>query len=390
MLSLVVISTDATISVNNPFYCYANDPLKPQIGMFGVHGPYDSVRGPIINANVSTCTPSKFWMLGRYGTRLPNSGEITNIFASYERLHEEILDNAERGRTSVCAADLELLKNWTLDRSIAFENAQHLTSAGWDEIEGIAQRYQAVFPSLLSSTYSPNDYFFRSTAAQMTERSLHAFTDGLFGPGGHEQVQFEEVPERDYFLIPYNYCPLYRDVVAVREEQDAFREGPEYQEMTLQVSAKLGFHGSRVLRTNEIDIFGSFCKYEQIWYANRTSPYCAGFSIANHQVYEYYWDLDIYYRFGYGYSNYHRLFENLNCFLMQDLLRFIQSNDVADHKARIFNTYNLTLVLFLLHFGVFEDDTPLTRHNFAQQTNRLWKSSWISPMAANIVIVRYE
>lgn len=389
VLSLIVNLTAGSVSINNPFYCYAEDPLKPQIGMFSVHTPYEPIRGRSINANVSTCIPSKMWMLSRYGTRLPNSGEIENIFGSYGRLHAEILDYYKQGKTTLCFADIELLNNWSIDPNITFERAQYLTPAGWNEMEGLAQRFQAAFPSILSSTYSADDYFFRSTASDMTRRSLYAFTDGLFGAGSHEHVEYEDVPGRDYFLLPYSYCPLYQEVIAIREEQDAFRDGPEYQEMAQQVSAKLGFHGSRVLRNNEIDILASFCKYEQIWYLNKTSAYCGGFSVANHQVYEYYWDLDVYYRFGYGYSNHRKLFENMNCFLMQDMLRFLQSNDV-DYKAKIFNTNNAIFLMFLLHFGVYEDDVPLTRHNFAQQTKRLWKSSLISPMATNLAIIRYE
>ncbi|XP_037052504.1 multiple inositol polyphosphate phosphatase 1-like [Bradysia coprophila] len=359
--------------------------------MFTIHGPYEPIRGQRINANVSTCTPSKFWMLGRYGTRLPSSTETANMLGNYERLHTEILENYKQGKTSLCAADFELLENWELNPDIALERAAHLTSVGWDEYEWLAQRYQAAFPTLLPSTYSPSDYFFRSSGLNNAARSLYAFADGLFGTGGHESVEFADVPEVDYLLLPHIQCPLYQDVIfSDRREPEAFRQGPEYQQMAIQVSAKLGFHASQVLRINEIDILASFCKYEQIWYLNGTSPYCAGFSIANHQVYEYYWDLDLYYRFGYGHPNYRRLLENMNCFLMQDLLTAIQSNNDGDHKARIFNTNNITLILFLLHFGVYEDDTPLTRHNFAQQTNRLWKSSFIIPMAANLAIVKYD
>lgn len=390
MLSLVIILTAAGVSVNNPFYCYSEDPHKPQIAMYSINTPYEIIRGRGINANVSTCSPSKFWMLSRYGTRLPNLDETTNILSSYSRLHSEILDNYDQGKTSLCAADIELLKNWSIDPNITIENILHLTPTGWDEFKRLAQRYQSAFPSLLPSTYSENYYFLRSAGLDMSERSLHAFADGLFGAGGHEQVRFEEIPERDYLLLPYDYCPLYQEVTAAREEPEAFREGPEYQEMTLQVSAKLGFHGSRVLRNSEIDIFASLCKYEQIWYMNKTSAYCGGFSVANHQVDEYYWELETYYRFGYGFSNYRRLFENMNCFLMQDMLRFLQSNDVNDHKAKVFNTYNSAFSMFFLHFGVYEDDTPLTRHNFAQQTNRLWKTSLIGPTAANLALIRYE
>lgn len=44
----------------------------------------------------------------------------------------------------------------------------------------------------------------------------------------------------------------------------------------------------------------------------------------------------------------------------------------------------------LVTFSSFEDDIPLTRHNFAQQAFRLWKSSLVAPMGTNLAVIRYE
>lgn len=389
VLSLVIISTQCSVSVHNPFYCYSQDPIRPRSVLGGIHSPYETNRGQIINANVSTCNPSKMWMVGRHGTRLPLDTELPNIFDTVVRLHGEILLNYDQGRTSLCASDIELLRTWQFDPNITIDVAGYLSSSGWDEMEALAQRYQAAFPSILPSTYSPSDYLFRTTDIQRTRVSLHAFSDGLFGVNGHEQVQFEDIPAPDIFMRSYQSCPLYNEINAVRTEQDAFREGPEYQEMTSQVSAKLGFHGSRALRNNEIDILALHCRFEHIWDLNSASPFCAAFSVANTQVIEYFEDVDLYYRVGYGRPEHRRLYENIMCFQMQDMLRFIQSNDVNDHNARIFNGH-VNLVLLLTNFEAFDGDAPLTRHNFAQQSQREWRSSVNMPMAANLAVIRYE
>lgn len=389
VLSLAIILTQAGVSMHNPFYCYSEDPIRPQNAWFGIHTAYETIRGQIINPNMSTCNPSKFWMLGRYGTRLPNPTELTNIFGN-ERLYQEILSNYEQGRTSLCASDIEMLKNWKFNPNITFDVAEDLVAAGWNELEQLAQRYQTAFPSILSSSYSPNDYFFYAADYQRTQVSLQAFADGLFGVNGHEQVYFEDVPEPDYLSEPWLHCPLYQQIINTFIERDEFREGPEYQEMTSQVSAKLGFHGSHVLRNLEVDTLALICKYEQIWYLNSTSSLCAAFSVGNRQVIEYYEDLQWYYRFGYGKRDYRTLFENIVCFQMQDMLRFIKSNDVNDHKVRIFGGHVIGLSLILMNLGAFESDVPLTQHNFAQQTQRVWKASLIVPMAANLAVIRYE
>lgn len=358
--------------------------------MFFIHTAYETVRGESIHPNVSTCTHSKIWMLGRHGTRLPNAVEVNNMLEHNERLHRDILANYDQGKTSLCASDIELLRNWSFDPDVTVANAQRLTFEGWNEMEGLAQRLQAAFPSILKSTYSPNDYFFRTTGTHRTQTSLHAFADGLFGFNGHLDVQFEEVPEQDLVLDANLFCPLYNEIISDLSEQDAFKEGPEYQEMTTQVSAKLGFHSSHVLRHIEVNTLNKVCKYEQIWNRNVTSPFCAGFSIANYQALEFFEDLEFYYRVGYGHSDHRRLFENIACFLMQDLVRFQQSNDVNDHKTKIYNQNLKMMLLVFANLGAFDDSSPLTRHNFAQQLQRLWRTSTIAPMGANLAVIRYE
>lgn len=389
-LAAIIQCGEAGVSMHDPFYCYSEDPIKPQIGMFATKSTYETSRGRHIDPNASTCTPSKFWLLSRHGTRLPSGGDLRRINQYSEPVHQQMVLNYDRGFTSICAADMKLLRDWKFDPNITQDTDQYLTVAGWNELQGLAQRYQAAFPTLLPSTYSRNDYFFRTTDRQRTLASLRAFADGLFGYNGFQQVQFEEVPTEDYLLRPYDLCPLYDDVIDVAVEQNAFIEGPEYEEMVQQVSRKLGFHGSRTLRGPEVDTLATICRYEQIWDLNITSPMCAAFSIANHQVLEYYEDLEYYWKVGFGHRAYRRLFENLNCFLMQDMLTFIQSNAATDHKARVFSTHSTILQLILVTLGVFEDEVQLTRHNFAQQTNRLWKSSLVAPMGTNLAIIRYE
>ncbi|KAJ6644593.1 Multiple inositol polyphosphate phosphatase 1 [Pseudolycoriella hygida] len=390
LLTFSFALTNGSVSVHNPFYCYADDPIKPQHGMFSTTSAYETTRGDSVDAGVSSCTPSKFWLITRHGTRLPSLSDLTLIFRHNENLHSDIVRNFESGRTSLCASDINLIKEWKFDPNITFENEQFLTVSGWNEARQVAERYQSAFPSLLPSTYSRDTYFFRSTATQRTIGTLHAFADGLFGFNGHEQVEFEDIAQPDVLLRPYQFCPLYDEIANIRAEQNAFVEGPEYQEMIVQVSQKLGFHGSHVLRAEEIQTLSILCRFEQIWDMNATSPLCAAFSIANFQVMEYWSDLYYYYRWGYGQRNYRRLFENLPCHLIQDMLHFIRSEDANDNRVRIFGAHLPSLYLTLVSFGAFDGDAPLNRHNFAQQTFRMWKSSNITPMAANLAVIRYD
>lgn len=389
VFSFACSETFASVSVHNPHYCYAEDVLRPQVGMFSIISSYETSRGRQIDTTVSSCTPSKFWLVSRHGTRLPHNADLRNILENNERLQREILRNYEAGRTTLCAADVELLRSWQFDPNITIEMENLLTSSGWGEMEGLARRFQAAYPTILSSTYTPSEYFFRSAWTQMSVASAAAFADGLFGPGRSEDVQFEPIPDDDAFMRPFNFCPEYTNVVELTEQQE-FGEGPEYQEMLTQVSTKLGFHGSNALRRFEVETLANICRFEQIWDIDNPSPICAAFSVANFQVMEYFHDLEFYYNMGYGFPTHRRLFENLHCELFQNLLNFIRSDDPSDHNARIFISHTTTINLMMVTLGAFEDAVPLTRHNFAQQTFRQWRSSLFSQMNANIAVIRYE
>jgi multiple inositol-polyphosphate phosphatase/2,3-bisphosphoglycerate 3-phosphatase len=169
---------------------------------------------------------------------------------------------------------------------------------------------------------------------------------------------------------------------------DAFEQGPEYREMLEQVNRKLGFFGADSLNSRDVRTVWDFCKFELGWNPSTPSPWCAAFSIANNAVMDYLEDLDYYYGMGYGGDV--PIFANMNCLVMQDLLRFLQSNDPNDQLARLYSTHSRALQLFLVTLGVFGEDEPLTRHNYAQQTFRQWRSGLIAPMASNFAVVRFE
>ncbi|XP_037029400.1 multiple inositol polyphosphate phosphatase 1-like [Bradysia coprophila] len=359
--------------------------------MFSTETPYELIRGRNIEPSVSSCTPSKFWLVGRHGARFPNSNEIRIINENSEALHSNILSNYNAGRTSLCASDIALIRDWRFDPNITSENAQFLTVAGWNEVQGIAQRYQTALPTLLPSTYSLTHYSFRSAALPGMISSIAAFADGLFGLNGHQQVEFDNIDNPDLLLSPHENCPIFDEINSISTESDAFEEGPEYQEMSTQISSKLGFHGSHTLSAEQILALIYICEFEQIYDLNSTSPLCAAFSVANFQVLEYRQDLFRYYLYGYGqFPNYRRLYENINCHLIQDMLHYLRSNDSSDPRARIFNAENIPMMFILNVLGVYEDPVPLTRHNLAQQTFRLWRSSHLSPKAANLAVVRYD
>lgn len=180
VLSVFIISTQAGVFQHNQFYCYSEDPVRQWTGLGGIHSIYEPIRGQTIDANVSTCNPSKLWMLGRHGAMFPLATDLADLIRVMPAIHSQIQTNYNQGRTSLCASDFELLRNWRFNPNVTLDVAGHLSRSGWKEIEALARRYQAAFPTILTSPYSPNDYLFRADESQRTIYSLRAFADGLF------------------------------------------------------------------------------------------------------------------------------------------------------------------------------------------------------------------
>lgn len=263
-------------------------------------------------------------------------------------------------------------------------------------MQNIAWRFQQHYPNIFPPTYSRDRFLFRHTESERTNTSIRAFAYGLFREAG-EDVVYEDVPERDVLLRPFDFCPTFNEEVANWSAQrDAFRQGPEIQEMVEQVNSRLGFLGTSQLSFATVQAMWEMCRFEtgsrfetSFSEIGDDIPWCVPFSVAHHLLMEYYEDLGHFYFSGYGVRN-QRLLENLNCGLMQDLLTHIQSEDDSDQMARIFVSYTQEIQLMLVAFGTFRDVWPIHQHNYAQQASRNWLTSLISPLAANLAIVRHE
>lgn len=257
-------------------------------------------------------------------------------------------------------------------------------------MNNIGRRYQQRFPTLLESTYSQERYLFRHANTQRGLASISAFAGGIFGDEGWLDVVFEPIPETDSFLGPIHVCPLFTQTVAAQPQQVAFADGPEITQMLEQINRRLGLRGPRQLSFEQVLLAWEWCRYETgSTHGQASAAWCVPFSLAHHEILEYYRDIGYYHFTGYGVQP-QRLIENLNCHLIQDLLTLMQSNDPNDQTVKIYSSFSQIVQAFLVALGAFRDERPLNQHNFAQQAFRHWRSSLLTPNAANLAIVRYE
>lgn len=301
----------------------------------------------------------------------------------------------------MCREDYENIRNFSIesefDGLFRIENAGMSMEAGGIAMRNISRRFQQAFPDMLTSTYTPARYHFRHISDSRSNVTIRAFAAGLFGEAGAENVIYEPIPERDWFLRPLQFCPLFNEESSdYNRERWAFGDGPEMQEMIQQVNEKLGFRGSDQLTLDQTVDMWMWCRFKvgtTFETSNSdigaNSTWCAPFSVANQLVIEYWLELVFYHRNGYGLRN-QRLLQNLNCGVLQDLLRHMQSENGVDGAARIFVGDVSSIHILLVALGAFRDVWPLHRHNYAQQLDRRWRESLITPFNANLAVIRYE
>lgn len=331
------------------------------------------------------------WFQARHGSRFPSTADGDNVFSPTDIIRDEIIKKYSQGGTTLCHPDVEVLENWVLNPNFTLTTSAPETESGWTELTELGQRFQAAFPDLLPRLYSPKNYYFRRTPIARTLESAKAFARGLFGPDCYEKVTYEGGSFPDLLLRPQDSCSIYGSFRApYYPEQISFAGTPEFLEMLEQVNMKLGFVGYEQKSFDEIEKLMTQCRYEQTYDHDKPSVFCAAFSYANHQLYEYFYDLMNNFRSGYGNTDYRNLYENLSCALLQEMLTYLMSTDLNDQKAKIFYAHDVTLQLLFVSMGLFEDKVPLRGDNFAQQTMRQWKASSLTPMAVNMAVIKYK
>lgn len=392
LFALFLVCAHASLLINNPFYCYSKDPIRPQLELFGPTTEYVKIRDHHLNVeHVSKCKPARFWYQGRHGSRYPSAADGDNLFTATTTINNNVTRNYKSSKTTLCPSDAELIKNWQLNVNFTLPGSASLTETGRDELKNLAIRLRKYFPTLLPDRYSPDHYYFHHSPVSRTLQSAQAFAGGLFGPKESQNVDYLGGEATDRFTYPFGNCAAFVSIeLGGIPQLTDFEQTSDYLQMVKDASQKLGFHGSQQLSANIVSKIITHCRYEQIYNHIKPSAFCSAFSYADQQVNEYISDLSYYYLFGYGNTENRVLYENMSCYLLQALLQFLQSNNPNDQKAKLWFAHDVNLTFMFVALGLYEDEIPLSGTNFAQQGNRKWKISYITPMAANLVVVRYE
>ncbi|XP_053602895.1 multiple inositol polyphosphate phosphatase 1-like [Plodia interpunctella] len=356
--------------------CYWNnyDPYR----LFSTKTPYINVRGDIrdsVNsAELQDCKALSIWGIFRHGKRSPGikfSDNIKHIIA----IRGEIIARHEDGESLLCAQDLENLKNWKVNKEL-FKNLHDTIEEGLSEIAGVGRRLREAFKNLLTDL-KPHEYTFRSNRFKYIGKCIDGFLRGLKQPDLKvEYARFGDV------MAPFDDCPTYKNMVKRNDTTFAqarnYLTSPEYLRSKARIQNRTGL----ILTNEQLTSLYDLCRYAWSALENIPSPWCALFDEEDLKIQEYYEDLRLYYRNGYG-NPWNVEFGQIP---LADLLRKFKLQKQKPHiKITAYFTHATMLSMTYSALGLFKDDNPLTADY--RDDNRKWRTSQHAPFAGNLIAV---
>ena len=286
----------------------------------------------------------------------------------------------------LCSDDLEQLKQWRFDQNLTSAYAEYLTLQGWNDLKYMAIDYQRTFQNLIEPSYSKEKFKFGFTDTQRTEASYKAFVEGLFGSGAEGIINTKPETNQSILLRPYETCEEFKKQEEKAKDKDSeyvkFQQSDVFKKTAEEISTRLGY--KYTLNPKQIDTMWDMCRYNQAWFLQDESPWCAAFTPEHVSVLEYLEDLKYYYKAGYG----SEINSKIMCAAVKDMVKNLQSEDSP--KVTAYFTHASAIQLFLTALGYAKDNDALRADNYNLMKYRKFKSSVLSPFASNIAVVKYE
>lgn len=246
--------------------------------------------------------------------------------------------------------------------------------------------YQRTFQNLIEPRYSQEKFKFGFTDTQRTEASYKAFIEGLFGSGAEGIVNTKAESNQSILLRPYESCGEYKKRSEMAKDKDSehmkFLQSETFKKTAEEISIRLGY--KYTLNDKQIDNMWDMCRFDQAWFLQDESPWCAAFTPDNVNVLEYLEDLKYYYKSGFG----SEINSKIMCAAVKDMVKNLQTED--NPKVIAYFSHAAAIQLFLTALGYGKDNDALRADNYNLMKYRKFKSSVLSPFAGNVAVVKYE
>lgn len=211
------------------------------------------------------------------------------------------------------------------------------------------------------------------------------------------------------FLQFYKTCPKWTENKKKLKDADSylsiFEISAPFNDTIKGVSDRLGL-GDEPLTAEIVKAIWDMCRFGRAWENDKLSPWCAvslftflfnvlwmlwfynyrqAFTQEHIDVLEYHEDLKLYQKTGYGFD----INSRVACKAVVNLLDHFDST-TSPYNVSVSFARATTIQLFLTALGAHKNETVKpSNDSMAGMSDRKWKSSQISPYAANLAVVKY-
>ncbi|XP_048407028.1 multiple inositol polyphosphate phosphatase 1b isoform X1 [Stegostoma tigrinum] len=334
----------------------------------------------------ANCTALQLNALIRHGTRYPTKKNVPRM----REIHQLIREQGDQGNNSLVQA----LVGWHMWYNERMDGNLH--PLGTSEMARLAKQLAASFPTLFTArTYRGSRLKFVTSSKHRCVNSTRSFIQGLESHLNLRDQVGGQWEVNDRLLRFFDHCQKFINRVennnTALHQVELFKRGPEMEGVMRNMGKKLGI-SPEALTTNMVEAAFYLCIYEFIL-KGIVSPWCDVFEKEDVEILEYLGDLKQYWKRSYGYKinglSSYKLFQDLFQY-MDQTIEESERNQSISHTAVVRFGHAETLLPVLTLMGYFKDDNPLLANNFEAQKGRKFRSGWISPFAANLVLVLYS
>ncbi|XP_072051239.1 multiple inositol polyphosphate phosphatase 1-like [Amphiura filiformis] len=363
---------------------------------------------------LQTCNPIGLYVVYRHGSRYPSEKDIKKFNLFLERARNESIN-----------PEFEYLRNDT-DLEIPVNLHHKLSESGKLEMNHIAKRMKKRFADLFQDQLLTN-YAFQSSKLSRTIDSTISFIQGFVDDETNcssaltedellVTCQKSSSSMRETVVVPLHnktsdyllrFFDAYEDCLKEQKDSDEddelestrtdqlredakFVEGKEVAGMQHRLSQKLSVPGARekfnISREEAIDI-AKMCGFQLALFNH--SGWCNLLSDEDLRLFEYKQDLKHYWKRGYG----HKVNYLVGCNLVRDIASYFGqlTTGLADTPKGVFKfAHAETIVPLECLMGLYKDKRPLTATSYQDNHSRLFRTSWMTPFAANIAFVLFN
>ncbi|XP_069000695.1 multiple inositol polyphosphate phosphatase 1-like [Embiotoca jacksoni] len=306
-----------------------------------------------------------------------------------QQLYNIVLHNASGEQSWL----REIQTQWTLWYTEDMDG--RLVQKGVNDHKHLAVRLSKLFPSLISEEKLRGGFInFITSSKHRCVNSTLSFKAGLTELWAIKDVEFEHAVN-DALMRFFDQCNRFLQEVdnnpSAVQEVEKFKQGPEMKKVQQKIADRLGVPYSLITH-DMADAAFYLCAYEFAIKAVN-SPWCQLFDEDDAKVLEYASDLREFWKRGHGYD----INSKSSCNLFHDVFsRLDRAANESKSGRQVSEAVTVqvghadTLLPLLTLLGFFKDTDVLTSTAYAARAQRSFRTSFMLPYAANLLLVLYD